>query len=497
MDNIQHYTSKQVITASCLLFLFVFTLVTHIMNDGQFCVIHAGHNCFLSTTHDNHHVCSLAFNHSNAVTQWQQYNAFLSTRTHQPVACVESRKMEYKIMLLSIKGTTKLLGFDPLDHLKDYKYEIHHLQTGSFILVTITEFHEKKLSAGGSSFRGLVYAENKLALCTYTDHFNGTYTVQCPMSSHCVHVNLTLLHTGFSQYQGITKRLDHVLMDAQICATSTQNCVTLPQREYWCHDEHHSWKWHSDIDFPVTDEEMCKMLDALGRLFMVGSSHMFYQYQYLLERCANSVPDLKHRLFHVNVPHTNEIAQIIRGFANSETYAWCHSNHTAKYTKDKLMFDRLFDIRGSKEMRSVCNRDILVNTTVLLQTGSWDLAYNRFQFTLKMLYATLEPAIRTISSYERRSKFLKVLMMGPPPFYSLDQYATCRNDDIIQIFSHTLGQICGKHKLRFLSVFDIVYPRFNESLENSHYLSCYNSCVGDVGKVVMQVALHTLRKDYK
>ena len=84
--------------------------------------------------------------------------------------------------------------------------------------------------------------------------------------------------------------------------------------------------------------------------------------------------------------------------------------------------------------------------------------------------------------------------MGPPPIYSKTQYATCRNSDMLQLLSHALEQICAKHRLRFLNVFDVVYPRYNESADNSHYLHCGKSCVGDVGKVVTQVALHVLKK---
>ena len=427
------------------------------------------------------------------MTHWMQYNKFLESGSKQSSLCTEYKYTDLKEFLSNQSETIKFLGYDPGIHLEDYNYSIHHSQTGYFVTVTIIEFFKQKLTSGGSSFYGLAYTENKLALCTYTDHFNGTYTVLCPMSSHCVHVNLTLLHTGFSQYQGITKRLDHVLLDAQICATSTQDCVTLPQHEYWYHDEHHTWKWHSDIDFPVTDEEMCKMLDALGRLFMVGSSHMFYQYRYLLKTCLNSVHDLKHRLFYVEAQYIYEIQKAIQAFMDPKTYNWCLDNGTVT-DRQSIFANRLWGGK-TKALLSVCNYGRKMNTTVLFQAGSWDVSYKTFQPTLKMVESSLEPVIEALSSFESSSQGLHFLMMGPPPIYPKTQYASCRNNDMLHLFSHALRQICEKHKLRFLSVFEVVYPRYNESVDNSHYLHCGKTCIGEVGKVVTQVALHVLRND--
>ena len=338
------------------------------------------------------------------MTRLTQYNAFLESGLKQSSICAEHKRYtDLKDVLSNQSETIQFLGYDPGAHLEDYNYSMHHSQTGYFVTVIITEFFKQKVTSGGSSFYGLVYTENKLTLCTYADYFNGTYTVLCPMSSHCVHVNLTLLHTGFSQYQGITKRLDHVLLDAQICATSTQNCVTLPQHEYWYHDEHHSWKWHSDINFPVTDEEMCKTLDALGQLFMVGSSHMFYQYRYLLITCLNSVHDLKRRLFYVGAQYIYEIQKVIQDFSNPETYTWCHDNDTTAQ-RDYAFVNKLSD--GKTKELSVCNSGRKTNITVLFQTGSWDVSYKKFQPTMKIAQSSLESVIHKASLLERSSQGL-------------------------------------------------------------------------------------------
>jgi hypothetical protein len=64
---------------------------------------------------------------------------------------------------------------------------------------------------------------------------------------------------------------------------------------------------------------------------------------------------------------------------------------------------------------------------------------------------------------------------------------------MIQEFSDGLDRLCRQQGLNYLSVFDIIYPRFNETLSNDHYLSCdEKSCKGEVGKIVLQIAVKAL-----
>ena len=86
-----------------------------------------------------------------------------------------------------------------------------------------------------------------------------------------------------------------------------------------------------------------------------------------------------------------------------------------------------------------------------------------------------------------------VIVMGPPPLFSILQYAQCRNDDMIYLYSQKFAKLCAEHGLRYLDVFSIVYPRFNETMKNDHYLYCKkHKCTGDVGKIVTQVAIKEL-----
>ena len=59
-----------------------------------------------------------------------------------------------------------------------------------------------KSTAGGAAYKVILESNSTYNSCVYTDHFNGTYTICCPILAQLTNVTVYLMHVGFSAYVG-------------------------------------------------------------------------------------------------------------------------------------------------------------------------------------------------------------------------------------------------------------------------------------------------------
>ena len=187
-------------------------------------------------------------------------------------------------------------------------------------------------SNGGSSFRGVMNSPQGLFLCSYMDYFNGTYTLHCPMYSKCANMTITLLHVDFLQYRGITRRLDKVLLDEHVCTSNSVHSI-LPEK-FWFQRDSGTWQWNNKLgNFPLSNEELCGAVASLGRIYMIGSSHMEFQHQYLQQTCAGSVKNISKQLTFKRARYTEDLIGVIHSLTKHSRSNTSNTPHQPFQTK--------------------------------------------------------------------------------------------------------------------------------------------------------------------
>ena len=99
-----------------------------------------------------------------------------------------------------------------------------------------------------------------------------------------------------------------------------------------------------------------------------------------------------------------------------------------------------------KQKLMMCKRSENMRVGVMLQTGTWDLSVRSLKQTLNEVLPSLNNSLRQLRI--QQSKFLKMLVIGPPPYNSAQEISAGRSNDEIAIFDSRLMKNC-KGKTNF------------------------------------------------
>ena len=189
-----------------------------------------------------------------------------------------------------------------------------------FIFIEITQTFKGKPTKGGSSIFGVITTTDIVSPCSYEDHTNGLYTVKCPAYATHVHVNVKVLDVNYRQFLQMIRELDIEVFDKHISSST----ILQKPREYWS-QESHVWTRHSGIQQetkPSTDS-VCKAVQKLDLLYMVGASHMRYYYHYLLAECRHLDPNFWRHLVYVEAIISPHISEFSQDLANKSLFIDC------------------------------------------------------------------------------------------------------------------------------------------------------------------------------
>ena len=424
-----------------------------------------------------------------------QWNHFLCNNPHF-VFPSHLMKPASKRHILSRKGTIHYIGYDPAQLINGYSYNltVDSDTRYSGVLINILEYHKYQVTNGGSAFTGTSFSNNIMSSCSYMDYFNGSYSIFCPIYSQCSFVEISLELVNYTQFKGITKPMQKTILSKDICVTSQQQ-QALTSHTYW-RKTASTWKLNY-YGGSYQTADVCDMLKFAGRIYFFGASHLQHTAQYYLKECAQYIPNLRSNMKFSYTLYVSQFVEKINSLANSNSYSKCNDSKTdgkSKPEKIPKLFSRSELHRRS--MPKLCLSSSSLNTSIMLQLGTWDMAYTGLKPTLEKYMPKLEGSLKRLME-KRGEYFTHLLIVGPPPLYPTGQYAYCRNDVITAIFSTELGTLCQKYEIPYINTHDIIYPRYNETPISIHYLKCIGAttCKGDVGKILAQVNVAALVRD--
>jgi hypothetical protein len=341
--------------------------------------------------------------------------------------------------------------------------------------------------------------------------FNGTYRVYCAMycGARCVHVNVTLLHVHFKQFHRVVRRHDITLFSRRLCLHQAC-CLVRGPSEAWQRDNIYApWFWHAQgQNYPIGAQEFCSQVDRMirDRFYMIGASHMRFQYFYIIHTCWQTVYDLRRRLFYIPVRYIGDFEDAIKHFIRKPKYKCPLPVSDQRYSCTPYLATGIDIITTSlndthyqppdhdmwSDSIQICAHNDSIQTGLLLQLGSWDLSYKGLKYSLDTVVPRVDIAVGKLSAFQKRHPSVKIAVMSPPPHLSA-RYAVTRNNDGVQLFDDAFRGAVEKHAVAYVPTFHVLYPVFRRTspVDQRHYISCHkDQCRHDVvGVVALQLAV--------
>ena len=400
--------------------------------------------------------------------------------------------------------------------IKMYQYKTQVWITRGYIFFEIAETCKRKITKGGSSLFCTVTSKDIVSLCTYTDHVNGSYVVQCPAYAKHVHIKINVLDVNYHQFQDVMQELDIVVVNRKIFSS----IILKKPGAYWSTRMHHGWTLHGLIqssDAARTSANMCKSVRKMDKFYMVGSSHMRYYYHYLLAECRLFDKKFWRQIVFVQVKVGSDLELFIHDFADESLSINCNNNTKFHSTVDRKFFREFGKEQETEDMHFqtfvyktnttdktdddrhmiICEGGPNMKIGLMIQTGSHDLSRNPLRRNLAYVLPSLKQTFEQLHA----AKFVKILVTGPPPFNSVQEnIISGRSNDEIAIYDSSLMKIAKENNLPYFSMFEVIYLRYRDGIKhNSHYVACKPKryrCEGNLGKLAFQEAVRTLTNQF-
>ena len=267
-------------------------------------------------------------------------------------------------------------------------------------------------STGGSSFRVISTTSLARKMCSYVDLFDGTYLVWCPFSlgSECSNMSVSLDFVNFTAYTGIHKPLRNVVWQQAVCRGQQSLCndegglaktdktilhrTNLSELQYetamrnsitW---QRHLDGWRARLSwrhgqlFEMNTTSLCKRVKRLGRLIMVGASHMRFKADHIVIQC----------------------------YAMPKSVDRGHSSITIGNVE--LMFRR--KATNFKHLaKELASRNLTKADVVLIQTGAHNMAFDGLQKTVTAAVPAFSRVLREVRAVSRTRGFRVVCVTSP------------------------------------------------------------------------------------
>ena len=320
----------------------------------------------------------------------------------------------------------------------------------------------------------------RISVCSSTDHFNGSYEIQCSKPIvNCCTIKVTLDYCFFEAFSDEPRyrpwELD-VFKESYCIGNSDAQTNDAGPAVSWSIKKRKNKFVPDKIEkcdelylsgSPVTlltEAEMCGCLERFDDIYMVGTSHLGHFSDYLMIKCngenmTHIVPGMKHGNYDSDNLHFRV------GRYSHDVHSEIHANLTT-WSKP-----------GSK-------------IAIWILTGSWDNSASGLQYAIEIGndYYVKESLIHIqnhLSMCRRCHIDVRVISTPPMPrrhhvnFYQVQSYMS------------RAKQLAEEIGVKFYDMFTILLPCYEDTAQNGkmrhHYLQRYNDTFdGHVGKTFFQ-----------
>ena len=286
----------------------------------------------------------------------------------------------------------------------DGKENAHGCQDEGVFLNIVEHQSSKQNTTGGSSFRIISMTSFARKICSYIDMFDGIYLVWCPfpLGGECSNISVSLNFYNFTAFTGIHVPLRNVVWHSRVCrrqqsscsikgGSSKENKMILHPRDVsalqyetarrnaitW---QRHIDGWHARLSwqngsiFHMNKITLCKRLKWIGRVVMVGSSHMRYKADHIIIQCYKMPVNISRK--HTSMA-VNNIAFLRR-----------------RWTKEFRLLPA-----------ELLKRNLTKGDLVLIQTGAHDMGYDGLEDAMAVAVPDLLRVLREVSVISRTRGF--------------------------------------------------------------------------------------------
>ena len=395
--------------------------------------------------------------------------------------------------------------FEKLDvniSLNSYSFHVDHVTTTSCCAhFTITENikSDNISSAGGSSFLITAISDHHLVTCTISDHFNGQYTVTCPLHDSCTNITAEVFYVNFGAFYERRYTSSLVFWTQKLCMTrafqeSDRNYQSsLPSNDYtgWYRSNtSEQWSWVTVTNNVLSTTSTNQLRDCLEKVsepvYLFGDSHLRYVFYTLLD------------LFN-DLPAEMQKTKI----RNSVTYKNFHFDYSAHLTyngnpefppffpRAKNLLYQLSNMSSESQasFSSTNKRQIFV-----FSVGVWDIAWQNAEYLIDHVIPQLTDFMIKLHRLAQMHGGKVIYLAAPSSFRELAKKEDGRNNAKIAAYNKLVIDVVKPHGVTVVNFHAMTVNRYREANEDGHHFKPFPNSAGEQ---VARKVLNVLCKPHK
>ena len=356
------------------------------------------------------------------------------------------------------------------------------------LFLRVVERHEDRATSGGSCLYGVSESANFTSVCSSRDFYNGTYMLYCPpaptntANSRCRKITVQLQCVNLTAYFSCSKSLHKIIWTRRLCDNDTNNGTLQVLRDWpliralkrdaltknvvtWHIGQNGTWnarlqdgKWFRSLN----KSTLCACVKSFGDVYMYGSSHMRFKFDYLMDVCYKRPAGLLFKHQDVNVGNLH-----YSWYQYSNDFGRILSNRKATFKKKDLVF---------------------------LQTGAHDTTSLGLVVSMSTRIRQFVDLLAAFAEVSQRKGFKLVVLTSPPSRDSDDGVNTLggHNNFALAAFNEVIRVKAANMGVEVFDEFSIILPRQDENICGTHYI-CYNKHIkkitGSVGVTAVQMMM--------
>ena len=395
-----------------------------------------------------------------------QYEHFLQTDTGRQVKDIVSRPNSTVWAPIVKPKLRKLLArFNRnVPSLYANNYTINEMRHA---YIMIDELMQRSMKGGSSFYVVQHFGPNfqSITMCSVVDHFNGSYSVNCPgYKMECIKVLIYLQFDHFSAFHDLIKK--RVKKNSLLLYNKTtcpdENFIADPIPILWMTNEKgkcQMLRLQGRSIIPPSLPEICECVKYFDDIYILGVSHIRYIALFLSVRCIglNKTVEKGHDWSHGNIHYLS----------------W-------RYMKD-------LPARAMDTVPQWFNRKANSTIAIWIQFGAWGMSRSGLAFTYNKHINFYREGLENILKLISKSNInVDLRILGPAA--ASDQ--VMMNNFAVGAANTKLRHMLEEMKIHFTDLFELEVPCKNDTAEivnnHNHYfqrIPSTNEFVGDVGSM--------------